>query len=293
VTPPGPTISIILPTLNGSRYVATSVESCLRQTYGDLELIVVDGGSTDGTLDIVRSYADSRIRIVNQPNNADRLPGALNCGFAQARGAFFTWTQDDDYYAPEALQVMLGALQARPAIGFAYAGFWYVDGAGQVTRPAEVGAPQELYQRNAVGHCFLYRRAVAEQVGRYDPAFLMAEDCHYWLRAYCVTQMERLPGRYFYHRLHAGSLTMRDYGQYAAMRVAARARRQVLHISGLEYHRQLADAYIQEAFAAHADAAPRRVRRSVLLALSHNPTWLTHRGVLSIGLQALLAGRPL
>ena len=80
-------VSIVLPTLNGSRFIATSIESCLAQSYEHFELIIVDGGSTDGTLVIVRSFGDPRIRLINQPGNVDRLPGALNCGFAAASGS--------------------------------------------------------------------------------------------------------------------------------------------------------------------------------------------------------------
>ena len=287
-----PLVSIVLPTLNGSRYIGTSIESCLRQTYDHLELIVVDGGSTDGTLDVVRSFADKRIRIVNQTDNAGRLPGALNCGFAQAQGALFTWTQDDDCYAPEALAVMVEALQADPGLGFVYAGFWFIDAAGRVLRPADIRPPEELYWCNAVGHCFLYRRAVADRVGAYALDYVMSEDSQYWVRVYQTAQMKQLPGSYFYHRLHPDNLTGRDFGAYASLRVAARARREVLHISWLEYQRQVGDAYIEEAFAADAQTAPERVRRCVVQGLWRNPRWLANRGVLAIVLRAWFAARP-
>jgi glycosyltransferase involved in cell wall biosynthesis len=287
-----PTVSIVLPTLNGSRYIAASIESCLAQTYEYFELIVVDGGSTDGTLEIVRSFADPRIRIINQPGNLDQLPGALNCGFAAARGSLFTWTQDDDLYSPDALATMVHALESDPSLGFVYSGFWFIDADGEVLRAAVLGEPAELFRHNTVGHCFLYRREVADKVGKYDRAYLMAEDSHYWDRVFKVTRMQWLPGSYFYHRLHAGSLTVSDYGAYRAMRVAASARRQVLKIPWREYRRQVADAYIQEAFAAHANGAVARVRRCVAKGLLNDPLWIRNRGVVSIGLRALLGQRP-
>jgi len=287
-----PLVSIVLPTLNGSRYIAQSIQSCLRQTYSHLEMIVVDGGSTDDTLAIVRSFQDDRLRIIARPANNGRLPGALNCGFAAARGELLTWTQDDDYYAPEAVAVMVQALQAEPEVGFVYAGFWFIDAEGQVLRPADLGEPEDLRQRNAVGHCFLYRRAVAERVGEYDRAFVMAEDMQYWVRVYRVTRMRYLPAGYFYHRLHSANLTGRDYGRFASLYAAARARRQVLRIPWRTYHAQLADAYVQEAFAAHAKADNARARRCILLGVLHNPAWLANRGVLAIGLRSWLKRSP-
>src|SRR5690242_20649552 len=90
-----PLISIVLPVLNSARYLAGSIESVLAQTHANWELIIVDGGSTDGTLAVVETHLakDTRLRLLHQVNNADKLPGALNLGFAAARGDYFTWTQ--------------------------------------------------------------------------------------------------------------------------------------------------------------------------------------------------------
>src|SRR5437016_3657116 len=88
-------VSIVLTTLNGARYLRESIDSCLGQTYRNIELIVVDGGSTDGTLDIVASYYDPRLRLIHQEHNEGKLPGAINLGLADARGELLTWMQDD------------------------------------------------------------------------------------------------------------------------------------------------------------------------------------------------------
>src|SRR5215468_4846876 len=99
-----PLVSVVLPTYNGSRYLRGAVESVLAQTLADFELIVVDDCSTDATPALVAELAARDPRIIAVRHEANRkLPGALNTGFARARGRYFTWTSDDNLYAPAAL----------------------------------------------------------------------------------------------------------------------------------------------------------------------------------------------
>lgn len=286
-------ISIVLPTLNSDRYLAASIESCLAQTHTNLELIIVDGGSTDGTLAVIAPYVskDPRVRLLHQGANTGRLPGALNLGFAAARGDYFTWTQADDYFEPDALAVLLAALTADPDLGLVYTGFQFIDEAGQFLRDAQLGEPDGLRHTNVVGHCFLYRRAAAALAGDYDPAFWMAEDFHYWLRLYRVSRLRFVPGRHYAHRLHPASLTMNNYGRYFALRLCARARRQVLGLPWPAYQQQVAAAYIEEAFAAFADGAFGRARRCTLHGLARDPRWLRNRGLLVLFARSLLGRR--
>lgn len=286
-------VSIVLPTLNSDRYLAGAIESCLAQTHTTLELIVVDGGSTDGTLDVIAPYvaADPRVRLVHQGANAGRLPGALNLGFAAARGDYFTWTQADDYFEPDALAVLLAALTADPGLGLVYTGFQFIDEDGEHLRDAQLGPPEDLLRTNVVGHCFLYRRAAAALAGAYDPAYWMAEDFQYWLRLYRVSGLRYVPGRHYAHRLHPASLTMHNYGRYFALRLAARARRQVLGLPWPDYQQQVAAAYIEEAFGAYADGALTRARRCTLHGLARDPRWLRNRGLLVLFAQSLLGRR--
>jgi glycosyltransferase involved in cell wall biosynthesis len=275
-------VSIVLPTYNGSRFLAESIESCLKQTYRHFELIVVDGGSTDETLAIVASFADARIRILRQQNNLERLPGALNFGFSHASGEFYTWAQDDDVYMPDAIEVLVAALLDQPEAGLAYTGMWFIDEHGQVIGEPTLGPPEHLYWTNSIGHCFLYRRSVAEHVGAYDCDYLMAEDNQYWIRVFKHATITQVPGRHYSHRFHSGSLTMRQYGRYQALRVAARARRELLGINRSAYWRQVAAAYVEEAFAAYAEHDYAHVRRCLSRGLCRNPLWLRNRGVCSI-----------
>jgi glycosyltransferase involved in cell wall biosynthesis len=279
-----PLVSVVLPTLNGRRYIESSIASCLGQTFANFELLVVDGGSSDGTLDVVRSIADDRIRILRQRDNVDRLPGALNTGFAEARGSYFTWTQDDDLYGRDALRVMVDALDAEPGVGMVYTGQVFIDATGNKIRNGLRFPPDALTWTNPIGHCFLYRRSVAEEVGGYDPRFLMSEDTHYWLRIFRRAPIVQLPGVHFSHRLHPDSLTCRGYGAYEALRVAARARREVLGLDRRVYRRQVADAYVEEAFAADQ----RRDGRHALQCLL-NAAWLRAGSVVRPGVVSLTA----
>lgn len=283
-----PLVSIVLPTRNGEKYIRQSIESCLTQSFTDFELIVVDGASTDHTLDIVRAFDDPRIRIVDQPNNTGLLPGALNFGFANARGSFYTWTQDDDYFAPNALQILVDGLQANPEAGLVYAQIYFIDAEGNICREEPPRPPEDLWWTNPVGHCFMYRQSVAQQVGEYALDFYLSEDTQYWMRIYKQSKIVQLPGRYFYHRLHTGSLTLRKYGAYKALRIAARARREVLGLPWLKYREQVAAAYIEEAFAAHTLADHAHVVGCVARGLLNDPRWLANRGVGSIALKGLL-----
>lgn len=284
----GPLVSIVLPTLDGERFIATSIASCLAQTYRHLELLVIDGGSTDDTLRIVESFDDPRIRLVRQPGNDDRLPGALNLGFESARGELFTWTQDDDLYAPEAIATLVEGLERHPEAGMAYGGTVLVDETGQVVRAASPEPPARLLQTNPIGHSFLYRRSVADAVGPYDPSFFMAEDVHYWMRVHRLFPIVRLDGDLCFHRLHPGSLTCRGYGAYETLRVAARARRAVLGLGRVEYRRQLAGAYVEEAFAAYQRRDLGHVWPSLAQAGLRDPRRLARVGVASIAARSLV-----
>ena len=104
-------VSVVLPTYNGSKWLSQSIDSILKQTYRNLELIIVDDASTDSTPELIMSFAsrDPRIRIISHKSNK-KLPQSLNDGFAIANGDYFTWTSDDNWYEPTAIEEMVTAL---------------------------------------------------------------------------------------------------------------------------------------------------------------------------------------
>ena len=103
-----PLVSIILPVYNGERYLKQSIESCLNQTYKNIELIIVNDCSTDSTSLIIDEYLlkDNRVRVIDNHINK-KLPASLNIGHSQIRGAYVSWTSDDNHYNENAIEVML------------------------------------------------------------------------------------------------------------------------------------------------------------------------------------------
>lgn len=206
-----PLISIVLPSYNGARYIRESIDSILRQTYTDWELIIVDDCSNDCTLEIARKYAcrDSRIRVVHNETNM-KLPGSLNIGFSYANGEYLTWTSDDNEYLPEALTVMADRLESSNA-AMVCADEYAVNDVGKRKWDTALSyKDDELCRKNTVGACFLYRREVYEQIGNYDTDLFCVEDYDYWLRVKerfgRIERIERVLYRYRYHGASLSSM---------------------------------------------------------------------------------------
>lgn len=208
---PRATISVVLPTHNGSRYLDQAIESIVQQTFGDWELIVVDDASTDDTPSKIDAWCarDDRIQAVRLEENR-KLPGALNEGFRHAAGDCFTWTSDDNWYAPEALARMHEILQSRPEVDAVYAACEEVDAAGTPIGQLRARPAEEIAAINCVGACFLYRREVDRALGGYREDLFLAEDYDFWLRAFLEFRLEPLDEILYFYRRHDQSLTERQ-----------------------------------------------------------------------------------
>ncbi len=205
-----PEISIVLPTYNGSKYIRASIESCLNQTFKDFELIIVNDSSTDSTPEIIKQYAakDNRIKVIHNEKNL-RLPLSLNKGFEAAGGKYFTWTSDDNYYAPFALQVMYDELQSKPEVDLTYTNYTLIDDEGKVTGTRTFNNIYQSFQRwLGCGACFLYKSVVHFELKGYNPSFFLIEDYDFFVRAFTRFKFSYI-NRYdtYFYREHAASLT--------------------------------------------------------------------------------------
>ena len=199
-------VSVIVPAYNQGRYLGDAIRSALAQTYRDLEVLVVDDGSTDDTRAVTRSFADPRVRYIHQANRG--LSAARNTGIREASGEFLTFLDSDDQFLPEKLDLLLAAFDRNPALGFAAGEAVLIDEHGELMgevfdRPLPAD-PSELLLANPlhVGSVLL-RRSWQDRVGPFDESLRSYEDWDMWLRlarAGCpMAWVARPVSRYRFH----------------------------------------------------------------------------------------------
>lgn len=205
-----PIISIVLPTYNGSKYIRKSIESCLSQTFSNFELIIVNDCSTDNTNLIISEYAnkDSRVRIIHNEFNK-KLPLSLNTGFQEAKGKYFTWTSDDNYYAPAALESLLIKLEKNPVIDLVYSDYSVINDKDEIISVRKFGDINLSFNKwLGCGACFLYKKEIHYKNNGYNPAAFLIEDYDFFVRAFLNFRFSYLPlTDLYYYREHDSSLT--------------------------------------------------------------------------------------
>jgi len=213
-------VSIVLPTFNGITYLSESIASCLAQTHRNLEVIVVDDGSSADVRSVVAGFVDPRVRYLRHEVNKGIAEG-LNTGFRASKGSLLTWTSDDNLFGPTAIETMVLFLCKNPDVDFVYASSYEIDELGEVTDTAIIQPkpPSWLPVANLVGACFMYTRKVFETVGDYDANVFLAEDYDYWLRVARQFRMHRLLKPLYRYRSHGGSLTSRFSPEEVAKKV--------------------------------------------------------------------------
>ena len=211
-------ISVIMPCFNAEKYLREAVESVLGQTYTNIELIIVDDGSTDNSIDIARSYGD-RIILVRQ-NNKGPYP-ARNKGLMISNGKFVAFLDADDYWRADCLEKLQLTLCNSSAV-LAYCGWQNVGfegGGGEPYIPPdyELGNKAELFLRHAAPwpiHAALIRRSALEEVGGFSERYFSCMDYDLWLRMATSRYIKRVNETLVFYRHHsADQITSKKWEQ--------------------------------------------------------------------------------
>ncbi len=177
-----PLVSIVTPSLNMARFLPQTIESVLSQDYSEIEYVVMDGGSTDGTIDILKGYGD-RIRYVSAPDGG--AADAINKGFQGCRGSILAWLNADDTYQPGAVSAAVLKFMTTPDAAVVYGEAFWTDPRGGV-----IGRyPVRPFDRERLLHeCYIcqpacfFRRSAFEQAGELDAALQVVFDHDLWIR---------------------------------------------------------------------------------------------------------------
>ena len=180
-----PLVSIIVPSFNQGRFIDKTLNSILAQDYRPLEVVVVDGASTDETVAVLHRYdAVPEVRWISEPDHG--VVDAVNKGFARARGELAAIQSSDDYYLPGAVSAAVAALQANPALGFVFGDILKVDAEGRELDRTNL-APYTLENVLAVRTWIpqpstFFRLALARELGGWRESVPYAADTDLWLR---------------------------------------------------------------------------------------------------------------
>jgi glycosyltransferase involved in cell wall biosynthesis len=223
-----PEVSVIIPSYNHAAFIGKAVESVLSQTLRDLELLVIDDGSRDHSLQVLAGFQDARLRVLTQQNQGAHA--AINRGMRESQGRYLAVLNSDDYYAPTRLEHALAAIQTTPEPGLVCSHIQVIDAAGQMLgikhgykdlEPWLLAQPERSFRAGdnlraalvtenfaATTSNYLFSRAMFEQVGPFRP-LRYAHDWDFALRATRRAPLVLLPEALVYYRIHASN-TIRE-----------------------------------------------------------------------------------
>ena len=207
-----PTISVVVPAYNGERTILETIKSIQQQTFSDFELIVINDGSTDRTLEPLATVEDPRLKVFSYENGG--LPVARNRGIARSTGEFITFIDADDLWTPDKLELQLAALQQHPEAVVAYSWTLVMDEKGEGFYPGKSVSfegnvyPQLLLSNFiASGSNVMLRREAIASVGEFDPTLRSCEDWDYWLRVAARWSFVVVPKHQILYRQSSGAMS--------------------------------------------------------------------------------------
>lgn len=257
-----PKVSVIIPAYNAEKTIRATIETVQQQTFQDFELIIVNDGSKDKTLEIVASIEDERIKVFSYQNSG--LSTARNRGISKANGEYIALLDADDFWTPDKLELQLLALSDRPQAGVAYSWTYFmdVDEQGQVAflHPSNpYNFAGNVYEKLLIsdfihsGSNTLILKQAIDSVGEFDPTLKSCEDWDYWLRLATRWHFVVVPKYQIYYRRSASSMSSKVEVMKAASLIAIEKAYQAAppnlqHLKSLtmtNFHKYCASLYLQ------------------------------------------------
>jgi len=204
-----PRVSVVIPTYNYARYVPEAIDSVLAQSFEELEIIVVDDGSTDKTAEVLRAFG-GQLRVIRQERRG--LSAARNTGIRAARGQYLAFLDSDDLWLPEKVSLQVARLDAEPEVGLVYAETLLFDDSTPATltphsywasHPSGKILPWLVRQNVIPSPTPMVRRELFERVGLFDETLSACEDWDMWIRIGRVCEIayvNRVLAKYRQHR---------------------------------------------------------------------------------------------
>lgn len=190
-----PRISIVMPSFNQARFIERSIRSVLDQDYPNLDFIICDGGSSDGSVDVIRSHERRLSFWVSEPDGG-QTP-ALIKGFARSTGEIQAWLCSDDLLEPGALHEVAAFFRNRPEARVVYGDSYWIDESDRPIRPKKEHDFSRFIWLHHENHIpqpsTFWRRSLYEEVGGLDPRFNLAMDADLWIRFADVTPLHHVP----------------------------------------------------------------------------------------------------
>ena len=198
-----PLVSVITPSFNQARFLETAIRSVLGQGYPRLEYLIVDGGSTDGSVDVIRRYAPALTWWVSEPDRGQAE--AINKGLRRARGEIVAWLNSDDAYAPQAIAAAVAAFQAHPEAAVVFGQGVSFDAAGRPFRllPAGPWGRADLMTFHILTQPAVFmRRSAVVKAGFLDEDFHFLLDHRLWLKMSLLGELVHVPQVWAFARYH-------------------------------------------------------------------------------------------
>lgn len=205
--PERPLISVVVPSYNQGIFIRRTIESCLEQDYRPIEIVVVDGASTDNTVAVLESFGDvPELRWTSEPDAG--VVDAANKGLARARGAVAVIQSSDDFFLPGCFSAVAEGFRTHPAAGLVFGDVERVDADGKATfSPRQ---PRYSLARLLARELFVYqptaffRRELALDLGGWNPAIPYVPDIDLWIRLAFHAEVAQLPTVLAAYRSHPG-----------------------------------------------------------------------------------------